>query len=176
MNCNLTLSLFLLWPTGKGEELRGKPRSAAYKVQWLWDWNQTYIVFVGISALLHVLHGHFLHGAPWHGVLLLQSRRKGRKTPRESSPVRRSFLGAAEKVCTATLLCHQIRPLGAINGAVFPPCKSVASNVLLHIQPLRSHKLMISRVFGFSFLPPHSPAYPSSPTPITGTGTLHPAP
>lgn len=137
-------------------------------------------MFVRIPSLLDILHCYFLHGAPWHDVLFSTSPLKRNQSPllgfyERSNPV--------EKVYTTTLLCHPRRsvpwPLNATN-AIFSVNQS---NFLTNIQPLWSQKLLVGRFFVSPpscpvplTAPTKLPAYPSSPTPIWATGTLHYAP
>lgn len=106
---NLILSLFLLEATGKWEELPNPLDlllNSSSTALLLWSWNKAYVVFVRAPSLLDILHGYFLHGAPWHDVPFFppQLQRKI-KIPfgfyERSNPV--------EKVCKANVLCHPRR-------------------------------------------------------------------
>lgn len=106
VSCNLTLSLFFTFPNRTKGETAEYPRSVAHFTNHtvVVITQKAYVVFVRIPPLLDILNSYFLHGAPWHDVpFFLRIRWKKSRYPcrvffERSHP--------AEKVYTATLLCH----------------------------------------------------------------------
>lgn len=171
----MILSLFLLYPTGKGKRLHYNLElslTLSSKAPLLWYLNAAYVMFVRISPLLDILHCYFLHGAPWHDLLF--------STPPLERKKRNSRLGfyersnPVEKVCTATLLCHPRRSdpqTSECNKCNFR--KSVYVKFPVPHSPAQTPGVVNQSVFGFLVpspvplrVPTKLPAYPSSPTPI----------
>lgn len=139
-------------------------------------------MFVRISPLLDILHCYFLHGAPWHGVLFFTPP-LGRKTELPVGFLRAIKPGWESLHGDASLSSAPLRSANLWMQQMLFSVKLSASNFLSNIQPLTGQKLAISRFFVFLVPSPAPltdptklPAYPSSPTPIWATGTLHYAP
>ncbi len=132
-------------------------------------------MFVRISPLLDVLHCYFLHGAPWHDVLFLYA--SVREKNRNPCWVLRAFKPGWESLPPRRLSCHPRRSnpwtaghdKAAFRETVyvkFPAQHSAAE------EPEVSHSVPSPGPVTLT-APTKLPAYPSSPTPIWATGTVH---